>query len=155
MKFEDIVACMKPLLEQLRSSQPYHSPIYQGLPEKGIYVFYEQGTPMYVGRVGSTSKQKMRDRIRQHTIPSARHNQAVFAFRLLQEKLGITTGHGAELSREKLAEKYEREFKEMKERVRKMEVRVVEIKNSVTQTVFEIYASLALDTTRYNNFDTH
>ena len=132
MKFEDIVARMEPLLEQLRSGQPYHAPTYQGLPEKGIYVFYEQGAPMYVGRVGSTSKQKMRVRIRQHTIPSAKHNQAVFAFRLLQEKLGVTTGHGAELSRKKLAEKYEREFKEMKERVRNMEVRVVEIKNSVT-----------------------
>ena len=36
-----------------------------------------------------------------------------------------------------------------------MEVRAVEIQDSVTQTVFEIYASLSLNTTRYNNFDTH
>ena len=64
-------------------------------------------------------------------------------------------GHGAELSRPELAKKYEVEFKEMKERVRNMEVRAVEIQDSVTQAVFEIYASLSLNTTRYNNFDTH
>ena len=155
MNFEDIIACMEPLLERLQSSEPYRAPRYQGLPEKGIYIFYEQGVPMYVGRVGSTSKQRIRDRIRQHTIPSSRHNQAVFALRLLQEKLGITTGHGAELSRQEFADKYEREFKEMKEQVRNMEVRAVEITDNVIQTVFEIYASLALKTTRYNSFDTH
>ena len=155
MKFEDIVARMNPLLKQLQNRTPYNAPTYRDLPRKGIYVFYEQGVPMYVGRVGSTSKQTMRDRIRQHTIPSAEHNQAVFAFRLLQERLGVTTGHGAELSRPELAKKYEVEFKEMKERVRNMEVRAVEIQDSVTQAVFEIYASLSLNTTRYNNFDTH
>ena len=99
MRFEDIVARMEPLLEQLQNSLPYNAPTYKGLPEKGIYVFFERGAPMYIGRVGSTSKQTMRNRIRQHTIPSAEHNQAVFAFRLLQEKLGVATGHGAELSR--------------------------------------------------------
>lgn len=155
MKFEDIVARMGPLLEKLQSGTQYTAPSYRGLPEKGIYVFYEQGVPMYVGRVGRTSKQTMRNRIRQHTIPSAEHNQAVFAFRLLQERLGVTTGHGAELSRPELAKKYDAEFKEMKERVRNMEVPAVEIQDSVTQTVFEIYASLSLNTTRYNNFDTH
>ncbi len=155
MNFEDIVARMQPLLEQLQTGQAYRAPTYQGLPEKGIYVFYEDGVPMYVGRVGSTSKQGMRKRIRQHTIESAGHNQAVFAFRLLQEKLGVATGHEAELSREALAQKYEREFKEMKERVHYMDVRAVEIRDSVIQTVFEVYASLELKTTRYNNFDTH
>lgn len=155
MKFQDIVDCMDPLLKRLQSSQPYRAPGYQGIPEKGIYVFYDQGKPVYVGRVGGTSKQNMRGRIRQHTMPSSSHNQATFAFRLLQEELGVATGHGAELSRSELAEKYEVEFKGMKERVRNMDVRAVEIEDSVIQTVFEVYASLALKTTRYNSFDTH
>ncbi len=154
MKFEDIIACMEPLFDQLQSSEPYRAPTYRGIPEKGIYVFYDQGKPVYVGRVGGTSKQKMRGRIRQHTIPSSSHNQATFAFRLLQEELGVATGHGAELSRAELAKKYEIEFKEMKERVRSMDVRAVEIEDSETQTIFEVYASLALRT-RYNKFDTH
>ena len=154
MKFEDIIACMEPLFEQLQSSQPCRAPTYHGLPEKGIYVFYDQGNPVYVGRVGSTSKQEMRSRIQQHTRPSSGHNTATFAFILLQEKLGKPTGHGAEFSREGLAKEYPLEFKEMKELVRNMEVRAVEIKDSETQTVFEVYASMALKT-RYNKFDTH
>ena len=154
MKFDEIVASMAPLLEQLQSCEPYRAPNYKGIPQKGIYAFYEQGVPVYIGRVGGTSKQNMRNRIRQHTIPSAGHNQAVFAFRLLQEKLGVATGHGAELSRDELAKRNDTEFKEMKERVRNMDVRAVEIRDSATQTVFEVYASLALDTP-YNSFDTH
>ncbi len=154
MGFEHIVAQMEPLLKQLQNCTPYNAPTYKGLPEKGIYVFYEKGEPMYVGRVGSTSKQTMRHRIQQQTRPSALHNQAAFAFRLLQERLDVTTGHGAELRRPELAKKYEAEFKEMKERVRNMEVRAVEIQDSVTQAVFVIYASLSLNTVRYNIFDT-
>ena len=154
MKFDDIVARMGPLFEQLQNSQPCHDPNYDGLPEKGIYVFYDQEKPVYVGRVGSTSKQTMRSRIQQHTRPSSGHNTATFAFILLQEKLGKATGHGAEFSRERLAKEYPLEFKEMKELVRNMEFRAVEIKDSETQTVFEVYASMALRT-RYNKFDTH
>ena len=94
MNFEDIVADIEPLLEQLQSSPPYLAPHYRGLPEKGIYVFYEHGKPMYVGRTGSTSKQTMRTRIGQQTNPGSKYNQAVFAIRLLQEQLSIVTGHG-------------------------------------------------------------
>ena len=57
-------------------------------------------------------------------------------------------------SRTELANNHEPEFKELKRRVRNMEVRAVEIKDSETQTVFEVYASLALKT-QYNKFDTH
>ena len=155
MKFEDIVARMEPLLEQLQSNPPCNYPKFEGLPEKGIYVFYEQGIPMYVGRVGGTSKQNILGRIRQHTTLSGRPNSATFAYKLLQESLGITSGHREELSRGEIAKKYEREFTAMKERVRNMEVRAVEINDSITQTVFEVYASMTLKTTRYNSFDTH
>ena len=90
----------------------------------------------------------MRSRIQQHTRPSSGHNTATFAFILLQEK------YPEKLSRAERAKKYEVEFNEMKERVSKMDVRAVDIKHSETQTVFEVYASLALRT-RYNKFDTH
>ena len=43
----------------------------------------------------------------------------------------------------------------MKERVRSMEVRAVEIQDSAIQTIFEVCASLVLETTRYNKFDTY
>lgn len=153
--FEKIVVQLEPLLDELQSGTAYHGRTLREMPEKGVYVFYEDGEPMYVGRVGSNSKQTVRQRIRQHTIPSSGHNQATFAFRLLQEDLGLPVGHESDMTRPEFAEKYEAEFSEQKQRVRNMEVRVVEITDSVVQAVFEIYAALTLGTTRYNRFDTH
>ena len=153
--FEEIVARLEPLLEELKGGPGYHGLTLRNLPKKGVYVFYEDDRPMYVGRVGSNSKQTVRQRIRQHTIPSSGHNQATFAFRLLQEDLGLPVGHESDLTRPELAEKYKARFLEQKQRVRNMEVRVVEIMDPVLQAVFEIYAALTLGTTRYNRFDTH
>ena len=155
VNFMEIVAQLEPLLEELQSGPVYHGPTLRKLPKKGVYVFYEDGKPMYVGRVGSNSKQTVRQRIRQHTIPSSGHNQATFAFRLLQEDLGLSVGHESDMTRPELAEKYEAKFSEQKQRVRNMGVRVVEVTDSVVQAIFEIYAALAMGTTRYNRFDTH
>ena len=153
--FEEVVAQLKPLLEELQSGPAYHGRTLRELPSKGVYVFYEDGRPMYVGRVGSNSKQTVRQRVRQHTIPSSGHNQATFAFRLLQNELGLPVGHESDMTRPEFAEKYEAEFREQKQRVRNMEVRAVEVTDSVVQAVFEIYAALTLGTTQYNRFDTH
>ena len=153
--FEDIVDQLKPLLHKLQRGPAYHGLTLRKLPKEGVYVFYENGKPMYVGRVGSKSKQTVRQRIRQHTIPSSGHNQATFAFRLLQEGLGLSAGHESDMTRPELAEKYEAKFSEQKRRVRNMEVRAVEVTDSMVQAVFEVYAALTLGTTRYNHFDTH
>ena len=153
--FDEIVAQLGPLLEELQSGPAYQGLTLRKLPKKGVYVFYEDGKPLYVGRVGSNSKQTIRQRIRQHTIPSSGHNQATFAFRLLQEDLGLPVGHESEITRPELADKYEAKFREQKQRVSNMEVRAVEVTDSVVQAVFEIYAALTLGTTRYNRFDTH
>ena len=153
--FGEIVAQLEPFLEELQSGPAYHGRTLRKLPKKGVYVFYEDGKPMYVGRVGSNSKQTVRQRIRQHTIPSSGHNQATFAFRLLQEDLCLPVGHESDMTRPELAKTYEAKFSEKKQRVRNMEVRVVEITNSMVQAVFEIYAALTLGTTQYNRFDTH
>ena len=153
--FEEVVAQLKPLLEELRSGPAYYGRTLRELPTKGVYVFYEDGKPVYVGRVGSNSQQTVRQRIRQHTIPSSGHNQATFAFRLLQEELGLPVGHESDMTRPEFAEKYKAEFSEQKQRVSNMEVRVVEVTDSLVQAVFEIYAALTLGTTQYNRFDTH
>lgn len=152
--FERITAQMKPLLRALQDAPARHGRTLRELPKKGVYVFYEGNMPMYVGRVGRSSKQTMVNRIRQHTNPSSGHNQAVFAFKLLQEALDVSTGHGARFSRAELAQKYDSKFREQKERVRNMDVRAVEIVDSPTQAIFEIYAVLALRTMKYNSFDT-
>ena len=153
--FRDIIAKMRPLLDKLNAGPVYHHQTLPNLPKKGVYVFYENGKPMYVGRTGESSKQTMRERIGQHTRDGSRSNQATFAFQLLQEKLGVPTGHGAPLTRAELAEAHKAAFIEQKRRVRNMELRAVEVVDSVVQTIFEVYAALTLRTTRYNSFDTH
>ena len=36
-----------------------------------------------------------------------------------------------------------------------MPVRVIQIDDPITRTLFEVYASLALETKEFNDFDTH
>ena len=50
---------------------------------KGVYLFSEDGQHLYVGRTNH-----LRNRMRQHSIPGAQHNQAVFAFRLARQQTG-------------------------------------------------------------------
>ena len=152
-KFQAIIDQMESLCAELQVSPECTQDTLELLPKHGVYVFYEAGQPMYVGRVGSVSKQTIRKRFGQHTRPSASQSQAVFAFRLLQEKIGVQTGHGAPLDRKQVAEKYDAEFRVQKCRVRKMTLRAVEIEDATVQTVFELYASLTFDT-KYNSFET-
>ena len=150
-RFDQVIAQMRPLLERLTNSFPYRGEALSHLPVKGVYVFYEQGKPMYVGRV---FRQSIRSRIGQHTRPSSGHNQAVFAFKLLQEQLNFEAGHGAPWTRAEAADFFAEQYREQKQRVRDMDVRAVEIEDALTQVLFEIYAVLALGTTRYNSFET-
>ena len=55
--FEEVVGRLGPLLEELESGPAYRGRTLRNLPKKGVYVFYEDGKPMYVGRVGSNSRQ--------------------------------------------------------------------------------------------------
>ena len=50
-RFEEIVAQLESLLEELQSGPTYHGGTLRHLPPKGVYVFYEDSKPMYVGRV--------------------------------------------------------------------------------------------------------
>jgi hypothetical protein len=52
-------------------------------PSRAIYLFSENGQNLYVGRTNH-----LRNRMRQHSIPVAQHNQAVFAFRLARQQTG-------------------------------------------------------------------
>ena len=126
------------------------------IPEKGIYVFYESGEPLYVGR-----SNRMRERILEHGRPSSVHNSATFAFLLAMETAtckgidctGITRDH---LQNE---DDFKPLYDQAKERVRNMQVRAVEVDDAIEQSVFEVYAALHLKTTRdhggYNDFENH
>lgn len=99
----------------------------------------------------------MRKRLRQHSINSAQHNQAVFAFKLAREATGhLEPGYTAKDSRAALATnpEFKQAFAEAKTRIRKMELRYVAEADPLRQTLLEIYVAVVLKTP-YNDFDTH
>lgn len=123
-------------------------------PLCAIYLFSEAGQPLYVGR---TRRQSLRQRLRQHSIDSAQHNQAVFAFKLAREVTGrVQPTYTPEDTRAVLAKdpQFALAFMDAKVRIRKMELRYVEETDPLRQTLLEIYAAVVLKTP-YNDFDTH
>jgi len=150
-KWEQLMQQMPVLLEELRS-QPLRPPEKQGiLPKMGIYVFYEDGKPIYTGRT-----RNMRRRLGEHCQPSSGHTSATFAFTIAKreaEKLGINT----KVTRKHLVSNpdFVTLYLKAKQRVSKMPVRVIEINDPITQTIFEVYAVMCLNTKEYNDFDTH
>ena len=150
-RFQDIVDKMPLLLEQLQ-----HCPLLKRdnlgtVPEHGVYVFYENRQPIYVGR-----SNRMRERIQEHGRLGSRHNTAPFAFNLTRDMMkqaGAITGNETRGELESLPEFVE-SFLAQKARVSEMEVRTVGIADQVKQALFEIYASFTLGT-KYNDFATH
>ena len=126
------------------------------MPEKGIYLFYEEGRPVYVGR-----SDRMRSRILEHGRAGSQHNSATFAFSLATESAHAKGVDCAMRTRGDLqkADDFKPLYDEAKSRVRSMEFRVVEVTDPVEQAVFEIYAALCLKTTLeqhgYNDFRNH
>lgn len=122
-------------------------------PEECVYLFSEQGKHLYVGRT-----RHLRQRMRQHSIPSSQHNQAVFAFRLAREVTGrlaaAYTGGGTRALLASGDAVFATAFIDAKTRVRAMEVRYVEETDPLRQALLEIYASIVL-ATPYNDFNTH
>ena len=126
----------------------------KGIPSKGVYVFYEKDKPIYVGISG---KNRMKDRILGHSQKSGGPNSATFVFYIAKkeaEKNGMNT---KEFTRPEIADNKEFTilYSQAKERVSKMKVRVIEIKDPNYCALFEIYAAIVLDTLEYNSFETH
>ncbi len=129
----------------------------EGKPtQPGIYVLYEDDTPMYAGR-----SDHLKDRLLNHGRPSSGSESASFAFILAKEDFEKTELKAAALkgqprSRKELqnAPEFEPLFDAAKERVKKMSIRAVGIQDPIEQTIFEVYAHLQLRTP-YNDFNTH
>lgn len=118
----------------------------------GIYVFYDNKKPIYVGRTNNIKK-----RISGHSLPSSNHNSANFAFNLakleFEEKLEESVaGRDALMKDENFIEK----FSTFKKQLFASKVRCIEIQNDKVQTLFEPYLALKLGTYPCNNnFDNH
>lgn len=121
------------------------------LPTRGIYVFYEDDKPIYVGRSKNINR-----RLKEHGNQGSTHYSSSFAFNIAKKE-AVKRGIDTNRTRNQLEEDqtFSMLFTEAKERVSKMSVRVIPIDDPITQTLFEVYASMALDTMEYNYFDTH
>ncbi len=150
--FDEVIDQMKPLMDKLLGGPLLNRNEIAGIPQQGIYVFYEKGQPIYVGR-----SNRMKDRIQEHGRDSSKHESATFAFNLALERLGAYSGHDSSNTRRELQEDptFDQAFREQKRRVRNMQVRVVGIEDQILQTLFEVYAVLNLGTAAYNRFETH
>jgi hypothetical protein len=153
--FRHYVETLHPLFERLMQMQPVTvASMPKDVPSLGIYLFSEAERHLYVGR---TQRQSIRARMRQHCIPSARQNEAVFAFKLAREMTGhLQASYKTKGSRAFLASdpQFAKAFIQAKDRVRQMELRYVEETDPLRQTLLEIYVGVVLKTP-YNDFDTH
>jgi predicted GIY-YIG superfamily endonuclease len=145
---------LHPSFERLVAMPPDTIPtLPSDAPRECVYLFSEQGKNLYVGRT-----RHLKQRLRQHSIPSSQHNQAVFAFRLAREATGrLEAAYSGEGRRAALATDdavFAAAFKQAKARVRAMQIRYVEETDPLRQALLEIYASIVL-ATPYNDFNTH
>jgi len=151
--FRQYVDSIHESFEALTTMQPVTiATLPRDAPSECIYLFSEGDRHMYVGRT-----RHLRQRLRQHSIPAAQHNQAVFAFRLAREATGkITAAYSTEGSRVALCTdaEFAAAFGDAKRRVRQMRVRYVHELDPLRQALLEIYVAVVLKTP-YNDFNTH
>lgn len=151
--FKQFVETLHPSFERLMQMAPLKmSALPKTLPDKCIYLLSEKENHLYVGRT-----RRLRNRLRQHSVAGAQHNQAVFAFKLARETTGrLTAAYSSVGSRVALLAEtaFGEAFKQAKTRVRNMDLRFVEEADPTRQALLEIYASVVLRT-KYNDFDTH
>ena len=144
--FWEAIDKMKPLMDKLKGSEERKCYDYSEAPQNGVYVFYENGEPIYVGRSNT-----MRSRIRDHGADSSDRNSATFAFKLLREALNEPKGRA-----EDIEGAHKEEYRHQRERVRAMTFKAVSITDQIEQTLFEIYAIIEMGTApKFNDFETH
>jgi hypothetical protein len=143
---------MTMLLNELKGKPLLNRNKLRDIPRSGIYVFYEGGKPIYVGR-----SNRLKERIQEHGRPSSDHYSATLAFRMADVAMGqdkkIPQSVATRGEKEK-APGFDRAFFEARKRVAEMKIRVIGIEDQIEQSLFEIYAHLALKT-KYNDFGTH
>ncbi|MDO9442778.1 MAG: GIY-YIG nuclease family protein [Beijerinckiaceae bacterium] len=150
--FEGAVDQMEALLQALTSAPCHRVADHPTVPRvPGIYLFRHEGKPIYVGQ-----SRDLRRRLRYHTRPSSRHNQASFAFNFAKRE-AFAAGLDVKRTRSTLAADvdFAAHFADALASVAGMSVQFTEIEDPIVRTMFEMYASLALGTSEFNSFETH
>ena len=76
-KFNILVKRMPERLKEIKNKPLLAKDELWGIPQKGVYVFYENNKALYVGRSNN-----LKLRIQQHGRKSSTHNQAQLAFNI-------------------------------------------------------------------------
>ena len=147
-KFKEIVEKFPGYMRKLLEKPPVPANELKDIPKKGIYVFFENSKPIYVGR-----SRNLTQRFKQHSQQSSDFNSASFAF-MIAKLNAKKDGVPIKKTRTTLHEKFIPYFDKAKSRVSNMLVQVTEVNDPVEQTLFEVYASLELKT-EYNKWETH
>jgi len=151
-RFKELADRM-PLLLQSLLEQPLTAIDDIGItqvPQKGIYVFFEDNKPIYVGR-----SNRLKKRLKEHSQGSS-HYSATLAFRIAKQNTSTQQKKERKQTNEQLMKNsdFVEEFEATKGRIARAKIRFIEIEDQTEQAMFEIYASMALGT-EFNDFSTH
>ncbi len=121
------------------------------IPQKGIYVFFEDNKPIYVGH-----SNRLKERLKEHSSNSSDHYSATLAFRIAKKNAPTIQIDMKRQTNQQLMKNrdFVNKFKAAKERITRVKIRYIPIEDQIEQAIFEIYAHLELDT-ELNDFDTH
>ena len=151
--FARFVETLEPKFRSLMAMEPVRwGGLPSQMPERGIYLFSEGTSHLYVGRTN-----RIRRRLAGHCRPSSTHFSATFAFRVARKETGLlkatytTKGSRAELVKDPI---FGPAFVAAKTRLAGMDLRFVEEEDPVRQALLEIYVAVVLRTP-FNDFDNH
>jgi len=148
-RFRKIIETFPAKMEHLNQSPFITKNELDNVPKMGIYVFYEEDRPVYVGR-----SERLKARLREHSQQSSGHMSATYAFNIAKKEAKES---GIDTRKRRIDLERDPEFapiyKQAKERISKMQIRVIGIEDPVEQTLFEVYAHLELGTD--NEWGTH
>ncbi|WP_321430686.1 hypothetical protein [uncultured Methanolobus sp.] len=150
-EFQDMINSLPGLQDKLENSRSFKRDNLQGMPECGIYVFYKDEKPLFVGR-----SDKMKKRIMTQARKGSTHHSAPFAFLLARNKANAKGMDTENKKRDELVKDpmFNELFIQSKEEVSKMSIKCVAVEDPIIQTIFQVYAAMQLDTP-YNKFETH
>jgi predicted GIY-YIG superfamily endonuclease len=154
MTWDDIQNSLSTKLKELNDSD--YIDIEKIDFEKGLYIFYENNIPIYVGR-----SNRIKKRLKEHSKKNSNHFSASFAFLISKhqakiDNLEFKNIDGSKMTRSQLEinDAFKSIFSKQKERVSEMKYKVLKIEDSNFQAVLEIYLSMQLNTL-HNKFDNH
>jgi hypothetical protein len=118
-------------------------------PKGGVYLFSENGVPLYAGR----TKRKISLRIRGHFSTA---KDCPFAWLMSRESTKRKATYRKAGSRAELLADPEflGHYEAAKTRIRKMDVRYVHEPDPIRQALLEVYVAV-VSKAKYNDFDTH